>query len=167
MANVIMQGKPVTLSGEFPEIGAQFADFLLVNKKLKNVSLQNFAGKKKFIYTVPSLDTPVCAQSSRKLNELAANFPDLAVLVVSADLPFAMSRFCGSEKLKNLEPLSTMRSADFASDSGLLIADGPLAGLLTRALLVLDEGNKVVYARLSDDIAQEPDFDAALSALED
>ena len=167
MANVQLQGKPVALSGDFPAVGDEAVDFRLVNKKLKEASLQNFSGKKKLIYSVPSLDTPVCALTSRKLNELAANFPDLAVLVVSADLPFAMSRFCGSEKLKNLVPLSTFRSDSFAKDYGLLIAEGPLAGLLARALLVLDENNRLIFAQLSDDIADEPDFDAALAALED
>ncbi len=167
MASVQLQGKPVALSGDFPAAGDQAVDFLLVNKKLKNVSLQNFSGKKKLIYSVPSLDTPVCAKSSRKLNELVANFSDLAVLVISADLPFAMSRFCGSQNLKNIVPLSTMRSENFASDYGLLIAEGPLTGLLARALLVLDENNKLIFARLSDDIAHEPDFDAALAVLKD
>ncbi len=165
MASVLLQGKAVALSGEFPEVGGQALDFLLVNKKLKDVSLQTFSGRKKLIYSVPSLDTPVCATTTKKLNELAAKSPDLAVLVVSADLPFAMGRFCGSEKLKNLVPLSTMRSAQFATDYGLLISEGPLAGLLARALLVLDEANNIVFARLTDDIASEPDFDAALAAV--
>lgn len=166
MADVTLQGQPVRLNGQFPETGSKAPEFSLTDQKLKEVALNRFQGQSLLIYTVPSLDTPVCAKSSRRLSQLADSRSDIACLVVSADLPFAMGRFCGSEKIKNLLTLSNFRSPGFAADYGIEIGNGPLAGLLARALFVVDDSGQIVYAKLSDEIAEEPDFDAALAALE-
>ncbi|MEJ2114607.1 MAG: thiol peroxidase [Gammaproteobacteria bacterium] len=165
MANITLQGNEIHTNGNLPEIGTSAPDFLLVNKDLENVSLASFPGKKKIISIVPSLDTPVCATSTKKFNDYAQEHEDTVILVVAADLPFAMSRFCGAEELDNVIPLSIMRSNDFSRDYGVLIEDGPLAGITARALLVLDQDNSVVYTELVSEISDEPDYDAAMNAL--
>ncbi|MDH3692864.1 MAG: thiol peroxidase [Gammaproteobacteria bacterium] len=164
MAKVTLDGTPTFTNGELPEVGDTAPDFTLVDEELNDVSLADFAGKKKLLNIVPSLDTPVCAISSKKFNESAADLDDVVVLVVSADLPFAMSRFCKTEKTRNIKTLSTMRG-DFARDYGVLIEDGPLAGITTRAIVVADENDKVRYTELVPEIADEPDYEAALAAL--
>ncbi|MFO7639819.1 MAG: thiol peroxidase, partial [Candidatus Competibacteraceae bacterium] len=128
-------------------------------------SLADYAGKKKLLNIVPSLDTPVCALSTKKFNEHAKTHPDAVILVISADLPFAQGRFCGNEGLSNVVALSLMRSRQFAEDYGVLVTDGPLAGLTARAVVVLDENDVVRHAELVPEIAQEPDYAAALAAL--
>ncbi len=165
MANITLKGNPIHTSGELPPVGARAPDFQLVGGDLKDVSLAAFAGKKKVLNIVPSLDTPVCATSTRRFNEKAGALPDTVVLVVSADLPFAAKRFCTTEGLANVVPLSMMRSKKFATDYGVLIVDGPLAGLTARAVIVLDERDQVVHRQLVPEIGQEPDYDAALKAL--
>jgi len=165
MAKVTLQGNEIHTNGNIPEIGAKAPDFVLVNKDLENVSLSSFSGKKKLLSIVPSLDTPVCATSTKKFNEYAKEHDDTVILVVAADLPFAMSRFCAAEAVDNIVPLSIMRSKEFSSDYGVLIEDGPLAGITARALLVLDQDNSVVYAELVSEIAEEPDYEAAMQAL--
>lgn len=162
---VTLAGNPITVNGAFPKIGASAPDFSLVNKDLKDVSLKDFAGKKKVISIVPSLDTPVCAKSTRVFNEKAAAMPDTVVLVVSADLPFAMGRFCSTEGLANVVTLSTMRGGEFKRNYGVDITSGPLAGVTARAVLVLDENDVVRHAELVPEIKQEPDYGAALAAL--
>lgn len=162
---VTLAGNPITVNGAFPKIGAKAPDFSLVNKDLKDVSLKDFAGKKKVISIVPSLDTPVCAKSTRVFNEKAAAMPDTVVLVVSADLPFAMGRFCSTEGLANVVTLSTMRGGEFKKNYGVDITSGPLAGVTARAVLVLDENDMVKHAELVSEIKQEPDYGAALAAL--
>jgi thiol peroxidase len=165
MAKITLQGNEIHTNGNLPEIGAEAPDFVLVNKDLENVSLSSYSGKKKLLSIVPSLDTPVCATSTKKFNEYAKEHDDTVILVVAADLPFAMSRFCAAEAIDNIVPLSIMRSKEFSSDYGVLIKDGPLAGITARALLVLDQDNTVVYAELVSEIAEEPDYDAAIQAL--
>lgn len=165
MATVTFQGKPIHTSGELPKVGGQAPDFRLVNKDLKDVSLKDFAGKKKLLNIVPSVDTPVCATSTRKFNEFAKEKGNAVMLVISADLPFAAARFCGAEHVERIIPLSLMRSRDFAKDYGVLIEDGPLAGICARAVVVLDENNKVVYTELVPEIAQEPNYDKAMAAM--
>lgn len=162
---VTFQGNPIKLNGSFPAVGSAAPAFSLVNKDLQDVGLKNFAGKRKVLSIVPSLDTPVCATSTRKFNEKASSLPDTVVLVIAADLPFAMSRFCGAEGLSNVVTLSTMRGAEFRKNYGVDIAEGPLAGLTARAVLVLDKNDKVVHAELVPEIAQEPNYDSALAAL--
>jgi thioredoxin-dependent peroxiredoxin len=164
MATVTLKGNPVHTSGELPAAGSRAPDFALVGGDLKDVSLAAFAGKRKILNIVPSLDTAVCALSTRQFNARAGALPDTVVLVVSADLPFAAKRFCTTEGLQNVVPLSMMRSKHFAKDYGVLLVDGPLAGLSARAVVVLDATDRVVHAQLVPEITQEPDYDAALQA---
>lgn len=165
MANVTLGGNPIKVEGSFPAKGDSAPDFTLTSKDLKDVGLKDFAGKRKVLNIVPSLDTPVCAKSTRIFNERASSMPNTAVLVISADLPFAMNRFCGAEGISNVIPLSTVRGRDFHSRYGVDITDGPLKGLTARAVVVLDENNRVLHSQLVPEIKNEPDYDAALAAL--
>lgn len=165
MAKITLHGNPIHSNGELPKVGSKAPDFKLTTKDLKDVSLADYQGKKKLLNIVPSLDTPVCAISTRKFNEHAKQHKDSVILVVSADLPFAQGRFCGNEHLDNVIPLSLIRSKKFAEDYGVLIKDGPLAGVTARAVVVLDAHDKVVYTELVPEIGQEPDYDEALKAL--
>jgi thioredoxin-dependent peroxiredoxin len=163
---VTLASNPIKVEGSFPKIGDQAPNFSLVNRELKDVTLDEFAGKKKVLNIVPSLDTPVCAISTQKFNEKASNMNNTVVLIIAADLPFAMSRFCDNEGLDKVVTLSTMRGGEFMKNYGVAITDGPLAGITARAVLVLDENNKVIHAQLVPEIKDEPDYDAALSALQ-
>jgi thiol peroxidase len=165
MATVTLQGNPFSTNGNLPAVGSQAPDFKLVNKDLADVSLADFAGKKKLISIVPSLDTGVCATSTKVFNQRLAGRSDVVALVVSADLPFAQGRFCGAEGIDNVVTLSMMRSRNFAKDYGILMVDGPLAGITGRGVVVLDASNKVAYAQLVPEITTEPDYDAAIKAL--
>jgi thiol peroxidase len=162
---VTLKGSPVTLFGTFPSVGQTATAFTLVGQDLKDVSLQDFAGKRKVLNIVPSLDTAVCATSARKFNEAASKLNNTVVLVISADLPFAMKRFCVAEGLENVVTLSLMRGRDFMRNYGVKIADTALAGVTARAVLVLDENDKVIHAELVPEITTEPNYDAALAAL--
>lgn len=165
MAKITLQGNEINTNGNLPEIGSAAPDFTLVNTDLENVSLSTFPGKKKILSIVPSLDTPVCATSTKKFNDFAQEHEDTVFLIIAADLPFAMSRFCGAETLEQVKPLSIMRSDDFSKDYGVFIKDGPLAGITARAVVVLDQENSVIHTELVSEIAQEPDYEAALRAL--
>ena len=165
MATITLKGNPIHTSGELPAQGAPAPDFKLTKADLTDVALKDFAGQKKILNVVPSLDTGVCATSAKKFNEAVAKLPGVVLLNVSADLPFAAGRFCESNGLKNVVALSTFRSPDFAQAYGVAIVDGPLAGLTARAVLVLDAQNKVRHAELVPEIAQEPDYAAALAAV--
>ena len=165
MATITLQGNAINTNGDLPAVGSQAPDFSLVDGELNDVNLSNYAGKKKLLNIVPSLDTGVCAASTKQFNESAAGRDNAVMLVISADLPFAQGRFCTAESVDKVVPLSMMRSRNFAKDYGVLITDGPLAGITARAVVVLDENDKVVYAELVPEIAQEPDYDAALAAL--
>ena len=165
MATVTLHGNAIHTNGELPEVGSQAPDFKLVDGELNDVSLATYAGKKKLLNIVPSLDTPTCATSTKKFNDAAKEKGDAVFLMISADLPFAMGRFCKAEGTDNVIPLAMMRSRNFAKDYGVLIGDGPLAGITTRAVVVLDENDKVVYTQLVPEIANEPDYDAALALL--
>jgi len=165
MTNVTLKGNPVPVAGQLPKAGAHAADFTLVNKDLQNVSLEAFAGKRKVLNIVPSLDTPTCQQSTRVFNEKAAGVANAVVLVVSADLPFAMGRFCGAEGLNNVITLSTLRDSGFHRRYGVDIVGGPLEGLTARAVVVLDENNRVLHSELVPEIANEPNYEAALAVL--
>ena len=164
MAQVTLKGNPIHTNGELPKVGAPAPAFKLTSGDLKDVTLADYKGKKKILNIVPSLDTAVCATSTRKFNESAGKLPNTVVLVVSADLPFASKRFCTTEGLQNVVPLSLMRDKSFAKDYGVLIQDGPLAGITARAVVVLDESDKVKYTQLVPEIGQEPDYDKALAA---
>ncbi|TKD09954.1 thiol peroxidase [Polyangium fumosum] len=162
MATITLKGNPIHTSGELPKQGSAAPDFQLLRGDLARASLATFSGKK-ILNIFPSIDTPVCAISVRKFNELASK-KGVTVLNISEDLPFAQKRFCGAEGLANVETLSAFRSS-FGKDYGLEITDGPLAGLAARAVLVLDGDNKVLHAELVPEIAQEPNYDAALAAI--
>lgn len=165
MATVTLAGNPIHLGGQFPKVGSAAPAFSLVTTDLKDVTLKDFAGKRKVLNIVPSLDTPVCQTSTRKFNEEASSLPNCVVLVVSADLPFASKRFCETEGLRNVVALSTMRGREFMTNYGVDIVDGPLAGVTARAVVVIDENDKVAYTELVPEIKQEPNYAAALAAL--
>ena len=165
MATITLGGNPIHTNGTLPAVGTQVPDFVLVDADLNNVSLATYQGKKKLLNIVPSLDTPVCATSTKKFNETAKERDDTVFLMISADLPFAMKRFCSMEGTSNVIPLSLMRSRKFAEDYGVLIEDGPLAGITARAVVVLDADDKVIYTQLVPEIKQEPNYDKALAAL--
>ncbi|MCW5597114.1 MAG: thiol peroxidase [Rhodocyclaceae bacterium] len=165
MTTITRAGKPIHLSGRFPKPGDSAPDFSLVATDLSDLGLKDFAGKRKVLNIVPSLDTPTCAISTRKFNEQAAGLSNTVVLVISADLPFAMKRFCETEGLSNVVSLSTMRGREFMTNYGVRIEDGPIAGITARAVVVIDENDKVTYSELVPEIRQEPNYDAALAAL--
>jgi len=165
MATVTLQGKPIRTNGELPAVGSQAPDFRLVDRDLNDISLGKYAGKKKILNIVPSLDTSVCAASTHKFNDLVKGRDDVVVLLVSADLPFAMSRFCDAAHTDHVTPLSMMRGRGFAKDYGVLIEDGPLAGICARSVVVLDGGNKVLHTELVPEITQEPNYDAAMAVV--
>ncbi len=164
MATITFQGKPINTAGELPTVGSKAPDFKLTNRKMQDVGLAEFAGKRKVLNIVPSLDTPTCATSTRKFNEKAAHLHNTAVLVISADLPFAQARFCEIEGLKHVIALSCFRSG-FAHDYGVQLLDSILAGLTARAIIILDENDTVIYTQLVNEIADEPDYVGALEAL--
>jgi thiol peroxidase len=164
MAKISFQSKALNTCGDLPAVGSIAPDFLLVNGKLKEVTLATYAGKRKVLSIVPSLDTPTCAASTMIFNQKASEMENTVVLVVSADLPFAQGRFCESEGLNNVIPLSCFRSS-FAKDYGVELVDSILKGLTARAVVIMDENNKVIYTELVKELAEEPDYAAALAAL--
>lgn len=165
MAKITFKGNPISTSGNLPQVGSAAPDFSLTKGDLSDVSLKDFKGKKAVLNIFPSIDTSVCATSVRKFNEQAAQLTNTVVLCISADLPFAQGRFCGAEGIKNVTPLSEFRNKAFGDSYGLRIAEGPLKGLLSRAVVVLDESGKVLYTEQVPEIAQEPNYQAALGAL--
>jgi thiol peroxidase len=166
MANTVtLGGNPVEVSGRFPVKGDQAPAFSLVGKHLADVSLASLAGKRKVLNIFPSIDTPTCATSVRKFNQRANDAANTAVLCISADLPFAQSRFCGAEGLDNVLTLSTMRGSNFLETYGVAVKTGPLTGVAARAVVVLDESDHVLYSEMVGEIANEPNYDAALAAL--
>jgi thioredoxin-dependent peroxiredoxin len=165
MRQVTRAGTPVDVAGDFPEAGQPAPPLTLTNTEMADVTLADFAGKRKVLNIIPSVDTPTCAMSTRRFNELASSLADTVVLVVSADLPFAARRFCGAEGLDNVETLSTFRHPGFHRDWGVDLRSGPMAGLCARAVVVLDEQDRVVHSELVEEIKQEPDYEAALNAL--
>jgi len=162
MSTVTFKGTPIQLAGSFPAVGNAAPAFKLVAGDLSDKQLADFKGKTKILNIVPSLDTPVCAISARKFNESVSNCENVLLLNISADLPFAQGRFCETNALRNIVTLSTFRSPSFGTDYGVKIADGPLAGLMARAVIVIDATNTVTYTELVPEIAQEPNYDAAL-----
>ncbi|TAH44965.1 MAG: thiol peroxidase [Betaproteobacteria bacterium] len=165
MSTVNLGGNPIDVAGRFPQPGDGAPAFSLTGADLADVGLGAFAGKRKVLNIVPSLDTPTCATSTRRFNAEAGGLADTVVLVVSADLPFAAKRFCETEGLANVKTLSTFRSPKFANDYGVAITSGPLAGLTARAVVVIDANDKVIHAQLVPEIKDEPDYAAALAAL--
>ena len=164
MSQVTLQGNPVEIGGRFPAAGQTAPAFSLTAGDLSDKTLADFAGKRKVLNIFPSVDTGVCAQSVRTFNERASSLENAVVLCISADLPFALSRFCGAEGIENVVTLSSFRSS-FGADYGITLADTPLRGLMARAVVVLDENNKVLHAELVPEIGQEPNYEAALVVL--
>lgn len=167
MAVITFKGVPIHTCGELPEIGEHCPDFCLTGVDLGDVSLTGLHGNRVIINIFPSLDTPICADSVRMFNERATEPSDTTVLCVSMDLPFAHKRFCGTQGLERVVPASAFRSPDFGVDLGVRILDGPLAGLLARAIVVLDENGTVVHTQLVPEIAQEPDYELAIAIIRD
>ena len=166
MANTVtLGGNAIQVHGTFPKTGSKAPAFSLVDGDLADVGLDKFAGKRKVLNIFPSIDTPTCATSVRKFNQAANSMKNAVVLCISADLPFAQKRFCGAEGLENVITLSLMRGREFLENYGVAIASGPLAGIAARALIVLDENNTVLHSELVSEIADEPNYDAALAAF--
>lgn len=165
MATITLKGNPIHTVGELPATGSSAPDFELTRGDLGVAHLADYAGKRKVLNIVPSLDTGICAMSAKTFNERVGASDETVLLTISADLPFAQGRFCESEKLAHVVMLSSFRSPEFGAAYGVTITDGPLAGLLSRAVIVLDATDRVVYAEQVPEIAQEPDYDAALAAL--
>ncbi len=164
MATTALKGNPTQTNGDLPAIGSKAPDFLLVATDMSEKRLADFRGKKKILSINPSYDTPVCQVATRTFNERAAGLDDVVVLMVSADLPFAQKRFCAAEGIEGVVPVSTFRGS-FLKDYGVELIDGPLKGVSARAIVVLDENDKVVHTELVPDIVQEPNYDAAIAAL--
>ena len=165
MAQITLKGDAINTSGDLPAIGSPAPDFSLVDASLAEKSLGDYTGKTVVLNIFPSIDTPVCANSVRAFNERAAGNEDTVVLCISADLPFAAGRFCGAEAIEDVVTLSTFRDADFGNAYGIRIVDGPLAGVMGRAVVVIDQDGNVAYTELVPEIVQEPDYDAALAAI--
>jgi thiol peroxidase len=164
MAQISLRGNPIHTSGELPAVGSKAPDFLLTGADLSDFSLASFAGKVKILNIVPSLDTSVCAASARKFEKEAKDLAGVLVLTVSRDLPFAQSRFCKAEGIDNVVALSQLRNEDFGKNYGVRIEDGPLAGLLARAIVVLGRDDKVVFTEQVPEITEEPKYEKALTA---
>ena len=165
MATVTLGGNPIHTSGELPQVGSKLVDFKLIKNDLSVATLADFAGKKLVLNIFPSIDTGTCATSVRKFNESASALENTTVLCISRDLPFAQKRFCGAEGLENVINLSDFKSGSFGKDYGLEITDGVLAGLHSRVVLVVDENGTVTYTQQVPEIADEPNYDAAIAAL--
>lgn len=162
---ITLRGNPINVDGDLPTAGASAPDFVLTNGDLADVSLKDFAGKRKVLNIYPSIDTPTCATSTRKFNEAASKLNNTVVLCVSGDLPFAAKRFCAAEGLENVSHLSSFRHPEFLKAWGVAMVSGPLVGLTARAVVVLDENNKVLHSEMVPEIASEPNYDAALKAI--
>ena len=165
MARITLKGNPINTVGQLPAVGSKAPDFRLTKTDLSDVSLKDFAGKKIVLNIFPSIDTGVCATSVKKFNQEAASLSNAVVLGVSRDLPFAHKRFCGAEGINNVVTTSDLRDGSFGKAYGVTITDGPLAGLLSRSVVVVDEKGTVVHSEQVPEIAQEPDYAKALAAL--
>jgi len=165
MATITLGGNPVHTSGELPKTATKATDFKLIKPDLSIATLADYAGKKLVLNIFPSVDTGTCAASVRKFNEKASQLQNTTVLCISRDLPFAQKRFCGAEGLENVENLSDFKNGQFGKDYGLEITDGPLAGLHSRVVVVINENGEVVYTEQVAEIADEPNYEAALAAL--
>ncbi len=165
MAQITFKGNTIQTSGNLPPIGSQAPDFTLTKTDLSDLTLKDLAGKKILFNIFVSIDTPVCQASTKKFNAEASKFSDTVVLCVSNDLPFAHGRFCAAEGLKNVVPVSELRNRSFGDKWGVRIASGPLSGLLSRAVVVVDKSGKVIYTEQVPEIAQEPNYEKALNAL--
>jgi len=165
MATITLEGNEIHTVGELPAVGSDAPAFTLTNSEMGETSLSDFAGKKVILNIFVAIDTGICAESTRRFNSAAGSLDNTVVLCISADLPPTLGRFCGAEGLDNVITLSTFRNPEFGQDYGLTIADGPIRGLTSRSVIVIDENGKVAYTEQVPEIAQEPDYDAALAKL--
>jgi len=165
MAAITLEGNEIHSVGELPAIGTDAPAFTLTNAEMGDAALADYAGKKIVLNIFPSIDTGVCAESTRRFNAAAGSLDNTVVLCISADLPFALARFCGAENLNDVITLSTFRNPEFGDDYGVRITDGPIAGLMSRAVVVIDESGKIIHTEQVPEIVQEPDYDAALTKL--
>ncbi len=165
MAQITLQGEPIETIGELPAVGASALNFTLTKSDLSDVTLLDFPDKQLVLNIFPSIDTSVCAASVRRFNKEASELDNTIVLCISADLPFAHSRFCEAEGLNDVIPLSVFRATEFGIDYGVTITTGPLKGLLSRAIIIIDVSGQVIYTEQVPEITQEPDYEAALAAL--
>jgi thiol peroxidase len=165
MANITLKGNPAQTSGELPTVGSEAPNFSLTRTDLSDISLKDFSGQKVVLNIFPSIDTPVCAASTRRFNAEAGNLKNTVVLCISRDLPFAHSRFCAAEGLKDVITVSEMRRSDFGETYGIVITNGPLADLLARAVILIDEKGKIIYTQLVTEIGEEPDYRKLIAAL--
>ncbi len=166
MAQITLKGNPIHTVGDLPAVGSTAPDFILTARDLTDRTLAEFGDKKKVLNITPSLDTRVCAASAKRFDTEAAKLPDTVVINVSCDLPFAQARFCDNEQIETVITLSQLRNREFGKNYGVEITDGPMAGLLARAVVVLDRDNRIVYTELVPEIGQEPSYDAALEAIQ-
>ena len=165
MAKTAFKGNPVNTSGNLPKVGEMAPDFKLVNSSLEDVKLSDYKGKNVVLNIFPSLDTGVCAASVRKFNKEAVSLDNTVVLGISADLPFAASRFCSAEGIENVVTLSVFRDDEFAKDYGVLLVDGPMKGLTARAVVIVNPEGKVIYNQLVPEITEEPDYNSAINSI--
>lgn len=165
MATITLEGNPIHTAGELPAKGKQAPDFCLTNKDMGDTRLADFAGKKIIMNVFVSIDTGICADSTRRFNEEVSKMDNTVALCISADLPFALARYCGAEGLDNVITLSAFRSPEFGKSYGLGITDGPIRGLMSRAIIIIDESGKVIYTQQVPEIAQDPDFEDALAHI--
>ncbi|MAP35033.1 MAG: lipid hydroperoxide peroxidase [Halomonas sp.] len=165
MQQITRAGQPIDVAGTLPAVGQAAPEMTLTNSALEDVTLATYQGKRKVLNIIPSVDTPTCAMSTRRFNELASKLDNTIVLVVSADLPFAAKRFCGAEGLDNVETLSTFRHREFQEAWGVALCNNSMEGLCARAVVVLDADNRVLHSELVSELKNEPDYDAALSVL--
>lgn len=165
MAKITLQGNPINTCGDLPKNGSTAPDFTLIKTDLSEITLSDLKGKKVILNIFPSIDTPVCATSVRKFNDVASRIENTAILCVSKDLPFAHSRFCGAEGIEKVHSVSDFRTGRFGDKYGVTIIDGPLAGLLARSVVVIDEAGQVIYSELVNETASEPNYEDALKNI--
>lgn len=165
MATITLEGNEIHTVGDLPAVGSDAPAFTLTNAEMGETSLADFAGKRVILNVFVAIDTGICAESTRRFNAAAGSLDNTVVLCISADLPPTLGRFCGAENLDNVITLSTFRNPEFGQDYGLAIADGPIRGLCSRCVIIIDENGKVIHTEQVPEIAQEPDYDAALGKL--
>jgi thioredoxin-dependent peroxiredoxin len=165
MAVITLNGSPLHTIGSLPAVGSQAPDFIVTKTDLSEIRLKNYLGRKIILNIFPSLDTPTCASAMHNFNDIASRFSDILVLCISEDLPFAQTRFCSVEKLQNVQPVSVFRHPEFGENYGVMIIDGPLMGILSRAVVIIDEQGKVIHAEQVKELSNEPDYENILSVL--
>ncbi|MBX3709175.1 MAG: thiol peroxidase [Gammaproteobacteria bacterium] len=165
MATITLNGSLIHTIGTLPAIGSQAPDFIVTKPDLSDIQLKNYFGKRIILNIFPSLDTPTCAMAMRQFNEIASQFNNVMILCISKDLPFAQKRFCATEQLQNVHPVSVFRHPDFGEKYGVTIIDGPLAGVLSRAVVIIDETGKISYTEQVKELSDEPDYSTMIDAF--